>query len=73
MWHREVLVVAVHNAGDLLSTPGQEDPREKEMATQSSILAWEVLWTEEPGEATVHQVEMSYNTTAHTSVHVCQS
>ena len=28
---------------------GQEDPREKEMATQSSFLAWEILWTEEPG------------------------
>ena len=28
---------------------GQEDPLEKEMATHSSILAWEVLWTEEPG------------------------
>ena len=27
----------------------QEDPLEKEMATHSSILAWEVLWTEEPG------------------------
>jgi len=27
----------------------QEDPLEKEMATQSSILAWEVPWTEEPG------------------------
>ena len=28
---------------------GQEDPREKKMATQSSILAWEMPWTEEPG------------------------
>ena len=28
---------------------GQEDPLETEMATPSSILAWEVLWTEEPG------------------------
>ena len=28
---------------------GQEDPLEKEMATPSSILAWENLWTEEPG------------------------
>ena len=26
-----------------------EDPLEKEMATHSSILAWEILWTEEPG------------------------
>ena len=26
-----------------------EDPLEKEMATHSSILAWEIPWTEEPG------------------------
>ena len=25
-----------------------EDPLEKEMATHSSILAWEILWTQEP-------------------------
>ena len=28
---------------------GQEDPLEKEMATQSSILAWKIPWTEKPG------------------------
>ena len=28
---------------------GQEDPLEKGMATQSSVLAWEIKWTEEPG------------------------
>ena len=28
---------------------GQEDPLEKETATHSSIIAWKVLWTEEPG------------------------
>ena len=28
---------------------GWEDPLEKEMATHSSILAWKVPWTEEPG------------------------
>ena len=27
----------------------QEDPLEKEMATQSNILAWQIPWTEEPG------------------------
>ena len=31
--------------GDL----GWEDPLEKGMATHSSILAWRILWTEEPG------------------------
>ena len=36
----------------LLSTSrflGREDPLEKEMATPSSILAWKISWTEEPG------------------------
>ena len=28
---------------------GQKDPLEKEKATHSSILAWEIPWTEEPG------------------------
>ena len=28
---------------------GQEDPLEKKMATHSSILAWKIPWTEEPG------------------------
>ena len=30
-------------------SPGQEDPLEEEMATHSSILAWNIPWTEEPG------------------------
>ena len=30
-------------------TLGREDPLEKEMATHSSILAWRIPWTEEPG------------------------
>ena len=28
---------------------GREDPLEEEMATYSSILAWEIPWTEKPG------------------------
>ena len=28
---------------------GQEDPLEEEMATHSSLLAWKIPWTEEPG------------------------
>ena len=31
-------------------SPGWEDPLKEEMATHSSILAWEISWTEEPGE-----------------------
>ena len=30
-------------------SPGQEDPQEEGMATQSSIFAWEIPQTEEPG------------------------
>ena len=30
-------------------SPGQEDPPEREMATHSSILAWDIPWTVEPG------------------------
>ena len=32
-----------------LQSLGWEDPLEEGMATQSSILAWRILWTEEPG------------------------
>ena len=32
-----------------LRSLGWEDPLEKEMATYSSFLAWEIQWTEEPG------------------------
>ena len=37
------------NARDLGLSLGWEDPLKKEMATHSSILAWRILWTEEPG------------------------
>ena len=30
-------------------SPGREDPLEKEMTNHSSILAWKISWTEEPG------------------------
>ena len=35
---------------------GREDPLEKGMATHSSILAWRIPWTEEPGGLQVHGV-----------------
>ena len=47
------------NAGDTGSIPGWEDPLKKEMETQSSILAWEIPWTEEPGGFAVHGVARS--------------
>ena len=37
------------NAGDLVWSLGWEDPLEKGTATGSSILAWRIPWTEEPG------------------------
>ena len=39
------------NAGDMevwVRSLGREDPLKKEMSTHSSILAWEISWTEEP-------------------------
>ena len=43
---------------------GWEDALEKEIATHSSTLAWEILWTEEPDGATVQRVT---KTLTHTS------
>ena len=39
---------------------GWEDPLEKEMVMHSSILAWRISWTEEPGRLTVHSVAKSW-------------
>ena len=36
-------------AGDRVWSLDQEDPLEKGMATHSSILAWRIPWTDEPG------------------------
>ena len=49
---------SAHNAGD----EGQEDPLEKRMVTHSSILAWRIPWTEEPGRLleSVHGVIKSW-------------
>ena len=40
---------SVYDAGDLGSIPGLGRSLEKEMAIHSSILAWKIPWTEEPG------------------------
>ena len=40
---------SAYNVEDLGSIPGWEDILEKEMVTQSSILAWKISWTAEPG------------------------
>ena len=41
--------VSVYNAGDLGSIPGMGRSLEKGRTTHSSIVAWRVPWTEEPG------------------------
>ena len=44
---------------------GREDPLEKEMATHSSILAWEIPWAEEPGRLqSMGSQRVGYNWTA---------
>ena len=40
---------SAYNAGDPGLIPGEGRSLEKEMATHSSILAWRIPWTEEPG------------------------
>ena len=58
------------NAGDQGSFPGSGNPLEKGMATHSSILAWRISWTEEPGGLhTVHGVAESVMTEQLTHTH----
>ena len=62
--YKAKIIISDHTLGSLLAqrlkrlpamqetwvrSPGHEDPLEKEMATHSSILAWEIPWTEELG------------------------
>ena len=47
--HSSVVKNAPANAGEVGWSLGREDPLEKEMATHSSIVAWEIPLTEEPG------------------------
>ena len=39
-----------------VQSPGWENPLEQEMVTYSSILAWEIQWTEEPGGLQGHDL-----------------
>ena len=52
IWGSQVvknLPTSAGDAGDMGRSLAQEDPLEKQMAIHSSTLAWEILWTEEPG------------------------
>ena len=56
---------------------GWEDPLEKETATHSSILAWKILWTEEPGRLQSMELQKSWtllsnSTTANFMIHLVQ-
>jgi len=44
----EKVACSTRDAGDVSSIPGLEGPLEEEMATHSSILVWDIPWTEEP-------------------------
>ena len=43
-----------------VQTLGQEDPPEEGMATHSSIFAWRILWTEEPGGLVGSRAQAQY-------------
>ena len=62
------------NARDFQETQvwslGQEDPLEKEMATHSSIPAWETPWTGKPGRAIVHGHKKLIKTEQHTTTKI---
>ena len=47
-----------------LQSLGWENPLEKEMTTHSSILAFRIPWTEEPGRVMVHGVSKSQKWTS---------
>ena len=51
---------------------GQEDPLDEAMTTHSSILAWRIPWTEEPGGLQVHRVSQSQTRLKQLSMHVCR-
>ena len=57
-WQRVCLPVQ-EMQGMWVQSLGQEDLLEKEMATHSSIIAWKIPWTEEPGRLQVHGVSKS--------------
>ena len=42
-------LVSAGDTGDMGLTPASKDPLERKLATHSSILAWEIAWTENPG------------------------
>ena len=61
------------NAGDAGSSLGPEDPLEEGMAIHSSILAWRIPWTEEPGglqSIELQRVGHNWSNWAHTHIQI---
>ena len=50
---------------------GWEDPLEKKTATHSSILAWEIPWTEAPGGLQAMELQIDMPEHTHTHTHTC--
>ena len=51
---------------------GQEDPLEEGLATHSSILAWRILWTEEPGGLlSTGSQRVGHNSSDLACIHAC--
>ena len=60
------------DAGNMGSILGLKDPLEKKIAAHSTVLAWEILWTEEPGglqSTGSRESNMTKHTYAHTLTH----
>ena len=57
------------DTGDAGSILGQEDPLEEEMPTHSSIAAWKISWTEEPGLLQSMGLQRFAHDSAH--IHTC--
>ena len=66
MGEREYKLARELTSPEIWGTDAEE--LEKEMATHSSILAWEIPWTEEPGELQSPELQ-KLNTTEHTYAH----
>ena len=61
-------------AGDMVWSLGQEDPLEEGMATHSTILAWRIPWTKEPGgPQSMGSQRVRHNWSDLTCTHACPS
>ena len=60
---------SVGDTGNWVQSMGQEDPMEKGMATHSSVPAWRIPWTEEPGGLQSTGLQRKSDTTERLSTH----